>query len=119
MSKQELVQNLIDYASGTESYHRFSILPNAPVITDGVKAVADAAGCYWLLDIIASYQGKKELGDFQVWELTLNATGSGAVVVGYNDDTPVVRQIIKYTDFPLQKITIWCIDGVILLPNEY
>jgi hypothetical protein len=28
-------------------------------------------------------------------------------------------QMIGYSDFPLDKITIWVMDGIILLPSEY
>lgn len=41
---------------------------------DGVKYMADEAGAYWLLDIIASYQtdAKIRREPFQVWELKLS-----------------------------------------------
>ena len=37
-----------------------------------------------------------------------------------DSDQPVlVRQEIEYSDFPLDKIELWLIDGVLLLKSEY
>ena len=70
--KKEIL-NLINQTTGTTSYHRFSPFPNYPVITDGVQALAEAAGCYWLLDIVGSYQKNIKLDKaFQVWTLEVN-----------------------------------------------
>lgn len=97
-------------------------------LTDGVKFMADEGGAYWLLDIIASYQTKQKIRSepFQVWELKLlpkdEATGRQPAVVTMKTDTNrplLVEQQIPYTDFPLDSITLWLVDGVILLPSEY
>ena len=42
---------------GTSAYYRFIILSNL-VLTDGTKYLAEVAGAYWLMDLIASYQKK-------------------------------------------------------------
>ena len=118
-SKQEIL-DLMGQASGTTAYHRFSQFPGFPVITDGVLAVAEAAGCYWLLDIIGSYQDDERLDKaFQVWTLTVSMEENSAVVRGYNDTTHIITQEIPFTDFPLDEIKLYLIDGVILLPSEY
>jgi len=119
MEKEDIVQNILSHATGTASYHKYSTFPFYPVITDGVKAIAEAAGCYWLLDIIGSYQQNKKLDPyFQAWKLTVNEDDS-AVVNGYNDTTLTITQKVEYTDFPLDEIELFLIDGVILLPSEY
>lgn len=68
MNKQAL--KLLDYFTGTEAYHRVS--PRL-VITDGVKHLCENAGCYWLVDIINSYQHVCQrdgmLRDMQFWHL--------------------------------------------------
>jgi hypothetical protein len=119
VNKKEELQNIIAHATGTTAYHRYSPIPVYPVITDGVLAAAEAAGCFWLLDIIGSYQGNIKLDtNFQVWTLTVKDDKS-AVVKGFNDTTLIIRQKIKYTDFPLKEFKLYLIRGVILLPNEY
>jgi hypothetical protein len=56
---------------------------------------------------------------FQVWKLTVNREESNAVVRGYNDTKLIVTQYIPYTDFPLDEVKLYLVDGVILLPAEY
>jgi hypothetical protein len=119
LSKNEIL-DLISQASGTTQYHRFSRILSFPVITDGVKILADAAGCYWLLDVIGSYQHNQKLDKtFQVWTLEVNRAENSGIVRGYNDTTIIITQEIPYTDFPLDEIKLFLMDGVILLPSEY
>ena len=120
MRSAQEVLDVINQATGTTAYHRFSLLPWFPIITDGVLALAEAAGCFWLLGIIGSYQDKRELDkEFQVWTLAVNTEDHGAVVRGSNDTKLIVEQQVPYTDFPLGEIKLYLMDGVILLPSEY
>ena len=117
-SKKEILE-IINYSHGTEGYHKFSPFVHYPIVTDGVIAVADAACCYWLLDIIGSYQTNKRLDPhFQVWKLIVNQENNTAVVSCYNDTTLVVKQDIPYTDIPLDELKLYLMDGIILLPSE-
>lgn len=114
------IQSIIDHASGTEAYHRFSPIPGFPVVTDGVKALAEAAECYWLLDLIGSYQGNQKLDPaFQVWRLEVNHDDDSAVAYGFNDADLIIMQTIPFTDFPLDEVDLFLMDGIILLPSEY
>lgn len=125
------IQNALDYFIGTESYHRLGIMPNV-VSTDGVKWLAENAECFWLMDIIASYQSQikrkpqfEKLRGMQSWTLTLNKTGNGAKVICTDGDSnePYITQKIPFTDFPLQTITLWVQPQdnlmVIMLPSEH
>jgi len=47
--------------------------------TDGVKAMAEKFKCYWLLDVVASYQHERQGEEFQVWKLRKNKDGSATV----------------------------------------
>jgi len=118
--KQSIESNL-PYFTGTEAYHKFSILSNLK-LTDGVKYLCEKAQCYWLMDIIASYQNKcnkdEMLKYFQIWTLTVK---NGEAVVKCERDTNdiAITQKIPYTDFPLDSIKLYCDNGVILLTSEY
>ena len=107
--------------TGTESYHRFSIISRL-VLTDGVKYLCDKAGAYWLMDIIASYQQKCQkdemLREFQIWTLTVEDR-SGKVICERDTNDIAIKQDIPYTDFPMPSVKLYCINGVILLPSEY
>jgi len=91
-TKEEIYQILLQ-AHGTDAYHKFSPIPGYPVATDGVIALAKAAGCFWLLDVIGSYQMNKRLDPgFQLWKLKVNFEDESAVVYGYNDTKLIVTQ---------------------------
>lgn len=120
MKSIETILDRINNSTGTENYHKFSPIPGFPVITDGVLALAEAAGYYWLLDIIGSYQSNGKLDKaFQVWTLNVHKDNNSAFVRGYNDTTLIVTQKIPHTDFPPGEVKLYLIDGVILLPSEY
>ena len=72
------------------------------------------------MDVIGSYQTDPKLDkSFQVWTLVRDKDGDGATVTGMNDDTPVITQYIEYTDFPLDKVTLFLSNGVLMIPSEY
>ena len=99
--------------TGTENYYKHWL---GNVYTDGVKYLAEKCQAYWLLDAIFSYHRKEQ---FQVWTLKVK---DNKAVLEMREDTgePIkVRQEIKYTDFPLEEIKLFLIDGVLLLTNEY
>ena len=116
--------------TGTENYYAHWM--KRVKFTDGVKYLADAAGAYWLIDLIASWQLKAKVRreEFQIWILTVgNRKRTGNKPMAYArcfPDTPepknanqVCVQGIPYTDFPLDEIKLYLRDGVIMLPSEY
>lgn len=104
--------------TGTEAYHRLTMLWPLKC-TDGVKYVADEAGAYWLVDIVASYQPQLQDQEFQQWILTVNPDHSATVICTDGNEKELIRQKLEYTDFPLPSITFYCIDNVLLLTSEY
>ena len=120
MKSRKEIMEIISQANSTEHYHRISPIEGYPVITDGVLAVAEAAGAFWLLDLVCSHQCDERLcREFQVWKLEVDLEAQTGIVRGCNDDVVIVEQVIPYTDFPLEEFKLFLIDGVILLPREY
>ena len=120
MESAQKILDIINHSTGTDGYHKFSSIPNFPAITDGVLALAEAVGCFWFLDIIGSYQSNQKLDkEFQVWTLSVNTEDHTAVVRGYNDAKLIIEQEIPYTDFSLDELKLYLIDGIILLLSEY
>jgi hypothetical protein len=118
--KDEILNGLA-HCYGTNGYHKFSIL--SPLqMTDGVKYLADKAGAFWLLDIIASHQPKAMqdpmLADMQFWTLKVK-DGAGVVTCERDTDDVAITQEVDFTDFPLDEIKLYVTNGVILLPSEY
>ena len=122
-TKDEILQDLPNFY-GTENYYRLSpVFPNF-VLTDGARYLADAAGAWWLMDAVASHLGSYRDEDFVVAKL-LRAKASNAWILRLEDgnDEVLADQIIEYSDFPLDEITLYVeFDGtnhVILLPSEH
>ena len=104
---------------GTEHYyqHQMGLIH----FTDGIKYLAENAGAYWLIDIVASYQvdHKVKQESFQVFELKVDTDKSATITITDGNDNILRVQELEYTDFPLSEITVWCVDKIMLLPGEY
>ena len=104
--------------TGTTQYHRSSF--GSLLLTDGAHHLREQARCYWLIDIVESYQPQFGKVPFQLWSIDVAADRSASVTM--QEDTglePLVRQAVPYTDFPLKQYEFFCIDGVVLLKSEY
>jgi hypothetical protein len=123
MNATELQNGLRNF-TGTENYYRYLF---GLKLTDGVKFLADNAsnGAYWLLDVIGSHQMTPKVrkylqtDNFQTWKLKKNDKGGCRVQCEDGNGNVITRQDIEYTDFPLDEITLYLIDGVLLLTSEY
>jgi len=109
----------LDNFTGTQAYHRCSIVSNY-LCTDGTKHLAEKANAFWLIDAIASYQRKEP---FQVWTLVVKS-GKGTLTMVEDTGQPeLVKQILTYTDFPEGTIQIWVApqdeNMIMMLPSEY
>lgn len=124
----------------TEHYYRAN---HSFVYTDGVKYLAEATCCYWLLDEISLSQPRiKEMKDeklqhFQFWTLT-SENNKGCLICERDSGDIVLKHDYVYTDFPLKKVKLWLINifqfwnsqgqyrgnkpsnyGTLILPSEY
>ena len=105
---------------GTTGYFRIS---RRHLLTDGTKYLAEEAGCFWMMDAIASHLC--EIGTEDWFTAVQVKVTEGRAVMIYEDgnDKEHARQEIPCTDFPLDSITLYaCWDQdnwVIMLPSEY
>lgn len=106
---------------GTNQYwkHLFGL-----VYTDGVKAHADIAEAYWLIDAVASYQMdlakiQNEHGGFVLWKLEVK--GGSAVLTASRDsgEEPFIKQDIEFTDHPEGEWDFWQEGKVLIIPEEH
>ena len=116
------LENLSNF-TGTKNYYRNKNYPFE--YTDGIKYLAENGGAYWLLDSIASWQKEsiiksdQDLSQVQFWRLKVNPDNSAVLTCERDRDDVVITQNIPFTDFPLEEITLYLCDGVLLLPSEY
>ena len=100
----------------TDNYYKYT---NGLLITDGVKALAIMFGCYWFIDVIASYQSQLKGEEFQVWSLGKNEDSSAVVVCTDGNNRIIKSQQIPFTDFNADEATVWVENGIALLPSEH
>ena len=113
LTKQQILNELSQFY-GTEQWWKNGILNFT--YTDGVKFIHESCEAYWLLIAISSYRRTEP---FQVWELKVNNNNAVLTMKEDSDEPEKVRQEIEFTDFPLDEITFYLIDNVLLLPSEY
>lgn len=107
--------------TGTGNWYRHPLVRKV-LYTDGVKYVAETAGAYWLIHEIAFAQYVNAIAkvSFQAWKLEVDLQNSTAVLECSDGNcNHVYFKSIEYTDFPLDEISFYVIDNVILLPSEY
>ena len=107
--------------TGSERWHRHGLVRHI-LFTDGAKYLADRAGVYWLLDEIAFAQRARPrvaAEAFQMWKLRVRPDKTALLTCDDGNGDVVWRKTLEYTDFPLEKITLYYTDRTILLPSEY
>ncbi len=88
--------------------------------TDGIKAMAEKAEAYWLIDVIASWQTKRNAVErFQIWHLNVKDSEANVYMQTDKGASPRCRQKIEYTDFPSGKWKFYVVDRMLMLPSEY
>ena len=121
-TKSDIEQIERNSLGGTSHYYRHGSVN----LTDGVKMVCEKAEAYWLIDLIASYQGDRRVRQLnqeqsiQFWRLEVK--GSKAVVYLDRDEgDTLLSQKIEHTDFPEMTFKIWygVYDRVVYLPSEH
>ena len=114
----EEVKEIIGQSTGTEGYHKLSLVPIN--CTDGVKEVALKADAFWLVDAIGSYQCEPKIKaeEFQVWTLEVKGTTAVLFMTDGNNHR-VVEQFIGYTDFPEGEWKFYLTNNVLMLTSEY
>ena len=116
--EEEQILSELEQFTGTTQYYRSSF--GRLLLTDGAHYLRERLNCYWLIDIVESYQPKVRNRPFQLWSINVNPDKSALVEM--REDTglePLVRQAIKYTDFKLKQYEFFCIDKVVMLKSEY
>ncbi len=87
--------------------------------TDGIRALCDKFECYWLLDVVCSYQPELKDEEFQVWTLSVNKDCSAKVVATNGNGNELITQNIMFTDFRAKYVEVWVESNVTLLPSEH
>ncbi len=116
--KELLTQNDLEQFTGTETWWKHAL--SGYTYTDGIKYLAEKAQAYWLIDkilIITRY--KKKLQEWGSWTLTVNKDKTALLVCDDGNGNKLFSEKIDYTTFPLEKVSVWFENGVLILPSEH
>ena len=91
------------------------------VYTEGVQFLAREARAYWLIDLATSWMLDPRVGreEFVVWKLTVKPDHTAIAIADDGNGNELARQVIEYTDFPLEEISLYLTNSTLLLPSEY
>ena len=81
---------------GSESFYRHCL--GRLLYTDGVQYLAENAGAYWLINVVASYQHKRRVArePFQLWTLKVDDRKRAIVTIqSDSDQEPIITQRIE------------------------
>jgi hypothetical protein len=115
----------LQYFHGTEMFYRIPLLRTR--FTDGLKYLANAADCFWLITdtsvIAKSLMNRSEFITIDFKRLSKEKqyiTGYEAEII-YTDgnDTILEKQGYHVTDFPLDELRLFFVNDTLMLPSEY
>lgn len=120
ISASEL-QNALAGFFGTFTYHPHRIGNLKFNLTDGCDYLREEARAFWLFDAILSHQTSTKVSreQFQVWKLKKQPDENWLLSCEDGNKNVIAEQRIEFSDFPLDEIIIWLVDGVAMLPTEY
>jgi hypothetical protein len=115
---KELLQELAHFTGDLDRYRHWT---RRLIYTTGIQHPAERAGAYWLIDLVASWQMQPNVAAeyFQVWTLVVRPDRTATATATSEDQEVLTSQDVPHTDFPLEEITVWLVDGTLLLPSEY
>ena len=118
----EELSSVLAQFTGTEHYYKWSPFFRNFVLTDGAKFLAEKAGAFWLMDMIASHFAKYRNEDFVVAKLRKRKNNWRLNIEDGNDNI-LAGQTIQFSDFPLDSLDLYVLPQdelrVILLTSEY
>ena len=116
---------------GLQHFHGSETIFQIPLLrtryTNGMKYLAEAAECFWLITDTSAFA--KTLMDksyfitidfkrFSEDEQQLNSKEAELIYSDGNDNV-LFRQAYYSTDFPLDELRLFFVDDTLMLPGEY
>lgn len=107
---------------GTFQYYEHK-MPNdlKLLLTDGCDFLRKECEAYWLFDSVLSFQLNQNIREtkFQVWKIRKQDDNTYFLSCEDGNKDVLAAQHIEFSDFPLEEVTIFLVDGVAMLPSEY
>ena len=115
----------LQHFHGTEMFYQIPLLRTR--FTDGLKYLANAADCFWLITdtsvIAKSLMNRSEFITIDFKRLSedkQDITGYEAEII-YTDgnDNILEKHGYRATDFPLDELRLFFVNDTLMLPSEY
>ena len=118
LNREHLLRDLAHFTGDLERYRHWT---GRTVYTPGVQYLAQKANAYWLIDLVVSWQLQRKIAaaPFQIWKLTVRRDRTATATATNGGDRELATQAIPFTDFPLEEVSLWLVDGTLMLPSEY
>lgn len=119
------IKTELQHFIGSETFYKIPLIGTK--FTDGIKYLADAAECFWLVtdaSVIAKSLMNKSYFvtiDFRRLSEKEREESQCEALINYSDGNGHIFETHKYhvTDFPLDELRLFFIDGTLMLPREY
>ncbi|SHG26016.1 hypothetical protein SAMN05444483_10792 [Salegentibacter echinorum] len=120
----EILEGLKHF-NGSETIYQIPLIRTR--YTNGLKYLANAADCYWLItdtSIIAKSLMEKSYFitiDFKKCQVGKQDYSGNEAEITYSDGNGRIleKQGYKITDFPLDELRLFFVDNTLMLPSEY
>tara|TARA_R110002051_G_scaffold223612_1_gene286860 strand:- start:1260 stop:1640 length:381 start_codon:yes stop_codon:yes gene_type:complete len=121
---REITEGL-QHFNGTEMFYQIPLTRTR--FTDGLKYLANVAGCFWLItdvSVIAKSLMDKSYFitiDFKRLSEKEKTEHECEAIITYSDGNDNIFESHRYsfTDFPLDKLRLFFVDNTLILPSEY
>lgn len=96
------LENLMAYATGTESYTKYTFFHKPVLLTDGVKLFADKAEAYWLIEEFLINRSKflSKSPNESLFAISLIVKNDKARIIFKDAEKKVLEKRISFTDCP-------------------
>lgn len=96
------LENLMNYATGTEGYTKYTFFGKSILLTDGAILFANKAEAYWFIEEIMLYRSKllsKSPNEY-LFSISLIAKNNKARIIFKDAEKKVLEKRISFTDCP-------------------
>lgn len=123
-TKEEILNNLQNF-HGSETIYEIPLIQTR--YTEGMKYLAETADCFWLITDV-SVMAKSLLDksyfitvDFKRIKSNRKDISGPVATMVYSDGNGEIfsEQHYSITDFPLDELRLFFVDGTLMLPGEY
>jgi len=120
-----------DIKEGLQHFHGSETIFQIPLLrtryTNGLKYLAEAAECFWLITdtsvIAKSLMDRSEFITIDFKRLSQEKQESkgyeAEIIYTDGNDTILEKQEYRVTDFPLDELRLFFVNDTLMLPSEY